>query len=96
MAQAVRDGSETPGYPRLPSQAKFLLLDLGRNGSDLKSRLFERGVIVRPMGDCGLPQTSRISLGSRVENERLLRAIECAAIDDRTEIPSPVTVEGGP
>jgi histidinol-phosphate aminotransferase len=30
---------------------------------------------VRPMGGYGLPQTVRVSVGSHVENERLLRAL---------------------
>ena len=63
------------GYRCLPSQTNFLMLDLGRNASELESHLFERGVIVRPMGGYGLPQTMRISVGSRTENERLLRAL---------------------
>lgn len=63
------------GYRCLPSQTNFLMLDLGRSASELESHLFERGVIVRPMGGYGLPDTVRISIGSRAENERLLRAL---------------------
>lgn len=63
------------GYRCLPSQTNFLMLDLERDARELESHLFRRGVIVRPMGGYGLPQTVRISIGSRVENERLLRAL---------------------
>jgi histidinol-phosphate aminotransferase len=63
------------GYRCLPSQTNFLMLDLARDAGDLERHLFERGVIVRPMGGYGLPQTVRISVGSHVENERLLRAL---------------------
>jgi histidinol-phosphate/aromatic aminotransferase/cobyric acid decarboxylase-like protein len=65
------------------------MLDLARDAGGLERHLFEQGVIVRPMGGYGLPQTVRISIGSHVENERLLRAIENAAIEDRTVLPSP-------
>jgi histidinol-phosphate aminotransferase len=37
--------------------------------------LFERGVVVRPMGGYGLPRALRISVGNRAENRRLLRAL---------------------
>lgn len=63
------------GYACLPSQTNFVLVDLARDAAELESRLFERGVIVRPMGGYGLPQTLRISVGSRDENERLLSAL---------------------
>jgi histidinol-phosphate aminotransferase len=63
------------GYASLPSQTNFLLVDLGRDAAELERHLFERGVIVRPMGGYGLPQTVRISIGSRTETERLLDAL---------------------
>lgn len=60
------------GYRTLPSQTNFLLLDAGAEAAALQRKLFERGVIVRPMSGYGLPQTLRISIGSRAENQRLL------------------------
>lgn len=63
------------GYASLPSQTNFLLLDHGRDAGELERHLFERGVIVRPMGGYGLPQCLRISIGSRSENQRLLDAL---------------------
>jgi histidinol-phosphate aminotransferase len=59
----------------LPSQTNFLLVDLGRDAAELERHLFERGVIVRPMGGYGLGHTVRISVGSRLENLRLLDAL---------------------
>lgn len=63
------------GYVCLPSQTNFVLVDLDRDAGELERGLFGRGVIVRPMGGYGLPQTLRISVGSREENERLLSAL---------------------
>ena len=60
------------GYRCGPSRTNFLLLDLGDDATSLETHLFERGVIVRPMGGYGLGQSLRISVGSRAENERLL------------------------
>jgi histidinol-phosphate aminotransferase len=63
------------GYRCLPSQTNFLLCVLPRDASKLERHLFERGVIVRPMGGYGLPRALRISVGSRAENRRLLKAL---------------------
>jgi len=63
------------GYRVLPSQTNFLMVDLGRPAGDFEKHLFERGVIVRPMGGYGLADTVRISIGSRAENQRLLDAL---------------------
>jgi histidinol-phosphate aminotransferase len=63
------------GYESLPSQTNFVLVDLGRDAAPLEKHLFERGVIVRPMVGYGLPQTLRVSVGTRAENERLLAAL---------------------
>ena len=63
------------GMRMLPSQANFVLVDFERDAASIERALFERGVIVRPMGGYRLPQFLRISVGSRVENERLLEAL---------------------
>lgn len=71
----LADALAARGYVSLPSQTNFLLVDLGRDAAQLEYHLFERGVIVRLMGGYGLPQTLRISVGSREENSRLLEAL---------------------
>jgi histidinol-phosphate aminotransferase len=71
----LRDGLTRKGYRVLPSQTNFVLVDLGRDAASLERHLFERGVIVRPMGGYGLSTTLRISVGRRDENARLLDAL---------------------
>jgi histidinol-phosphate aminotransferase len=63
------------GYRCLPSQTNFLLCALSRDAAKLERHLFEHGVIVRPMEGYGLPRALRISVGSRAENRRLLKAL---------------------
>jgi histidinol-phosphate aminotransferase len=63
------------GYRCLPSQTNFLLCMLQRDATKLERHLFEHGVIVRPMGGYGLPRALRISVGSRLENRRLLQVL---------------------
>jgi histidinol-phosphate aminotransferase len=71
----LRDTLAARAYVSLPSQTNFLLVDLGRDASDLERHLLGRGVIVRPMDGYGLAQTLRISVGHREENQRLLDAL---------------------
>ncbi|MFI4968970.1 MAG: histidinol-phosphate transaminase [Lysobacterales bacterium] len=71
----LSEGLAARGYIGLPSQTNFVLVDLGRDAAGLERHLFERGVIVRPMGGYDLAQTLRISVGSRFENQRLLDAL---------------------
>ena len=63
------------GHVVLPSQTNFVMVDLGRDATPLERHLFERGVIVRPMAGYGLGETLRISVGTRIENQRLLDAL---------------------
>jgi len=65
----------TRGLRVLPSQTNFVLVDFGRDAAPIEQALFERGVIVRPMGGYGLRDCLRISVGSRADNERLLAAM---------------------
>lgn len=71
----LADELHARGHAVLPSQTNFLLLDAEIDAAPLERHLFERGVIVRPMGGYGLPNTLRISVGSRAENQRLLDAL---------------------
>jgi histidinol-phosphate aminotransferase len=59
----------------LPSQTNFVLVDFEGDAAPVERALFERGVIVRPMGGYGLGQCLRVSVGRREENERLLEAL---------------------
>jgi histidinol-phosphate aminotransferase len=60
------------GLNVLPSQTNFVLIDFAIDAAPIERGLFDRGVIVRPMGGYGLPECLRISVGTRSENERLL------------------------
>lgn len=71
----LRDALTTRGLRCLPSQTNFLLVEPGGDAAVLERHLLECGVVVRPMSGYGLPQTLRISVGSRAENQRLLAAL---------------------
>lgn len=48
----------------LPSQGNFILIDLNKDASQWNQSLLQKGVIVRPVGNYGLPQHLRVSIGT--------------------------------
>ena len=63
------------GLPFLPSQANFILVDVGE-GHAVYEKLLQQGVIVRPMNGYGFPRHVRISIGLEEENRRMIAALE--------------------
>src|SRR5207245_10207127 len=51
------------GVKYVPSRANFLLVDVGRSGTDIFQRLLKEGVIVRPMASFGMETALRIKIG---------------------------------
>jgi histidinol-phosphate aminotransferase len=62
------------GLEVAPSQANFVLVNVGRPARVIYDRLLERGVIVRPFGN--LPTSLRVTCGLPHENERFVTALE--------------------
>jgi histidinol-phosphate aminotransferase len=59
-----------------PSQANFVLADVGRPGRAVYDALLRKGVIVRPFAN--LPTSLRITVGTAEQNDRLLIALRQA------------------
>jgi histidinol-phosphate aminotransferase len=63
------------GLRHLPSQANFILVDLGRPAAEVAERLLARGVIIRPGAMWRLPTWARVTIGIPEENARLVEAL---------------------
>jgi histidinol-phosphate aminotransferase len=70
----VAERLERLGVRVVPSQANFLLIDVGRPAQGLYDALLQHGVIVRTVPP--LPSMARVTLGTRAENERFLAALQ--------------------
>jgi histidinol-phosphate aminotransferase len=57
------------------SAGNFVLADVGPSGQVVYERLLRKGVIVRPVAGYGLPRCVRITVGTRLQNNRLLTAL---------------------
>jgi histidinol-phosphate aminotransferase len=61
----------------VPSHGNFLLVHVGDAGA-VYQRLLQRGVIVRPVANYGLPEFLRVTVGLPAENRRFLDALAIA------------------
>lgn len=71
-----RDAFARLGLDYIPSVGNFITVGLGRPAGPVNQGLLERGVIVRPVGNYGLPNHLRISIGLEAENARCIAALE--------------------
>lgn len=63
------------GLDYIPSWGNFVCVRVG-DASRVYRQLLERGIIVRPVANYGLPEHLRISVGTEAQNARLLAALD--------------------
>jgi histidinol-phosphate aminotransferase len=61
--EALSDGLRAAGLEPLPSVANFVLASLDVDDTVLADRLAERGLLIRPGSDYGLPGYARVTVG---------------------------------
>lgn len=76
MQQLVQ-GFNALGLQTVPSAGNFVLVKVGPAGKVYQA-LLERGVIVRPVANYGLPEWLRVTIGLPEENAKLLQALPAA------------------
>ncbi len=75
--QQICAGLTQLGLPFIPSFGNFLSFRIG-NASGVYQRLLQRGVIVRPVANYGMPDYLRVSIGLEAENDKFLSALASA------------------
>ena len=68
-------GFKALGLEWIPSAGNFVAVDMKRPGQPIYEALLRKGVIVRPVGNYGLPNHLRISIGTQAENQFFLKAL---------------------
>jgi histidinol-phosphate aminotransferase len=66
------------GVTYVPSSGNFVLFKAGESndaGAKVNQALLQRGIIVRPVANYGLPQWLRVSIGTEAENATFLAAL---------------------
>ena len=74
MAQMIA-GFDELALNYIPSKGNFITVNVQQNGDEVFTALLHQGVIVRPVGNYGLPQHIRVSIGLEGENQRFLDAL---------------------
>jgi histidinol-phosphate aminotransferase len=72
------------GLGFIPSYGNFILVQVGEDpgaGERVNQRLLKAGLIVRPVGNYGLPQWLRVTIGLPNENAALIAALPRALED---------------
>jgi histidinol-phosphate aminotransferase len=64
------------GLKYAPSRANFILVDVGRNATDVFQWLLKEGVIIRPMSSFGMESALRVTIGTPQENRRFVKALK--------------------
>lgn len=64
------------GIAYVPSVANFILVDVGRDGLAVFREMLKYGVIVRDMQQYGLKNFIRVTIGTKRENQKFIRALK--------------------
>jgi histidinol-phosphate aminotransferase len=80
--QALTEALRADGLTVVPSQANFVLVDVGRSGRAVYDALLQEGVIVRPMAP-PLEDCIRVTVGLPEENRVFLDALRRMLKDSR-------------
>jgi histidinol-phosphate aminotransferase len=80
--ESLSDGLRAAGLEPLPSVTNFVLVRLDVDDTVLADRLAERGLLIRPGSDYGLPGYARITVGPAPLMERLSAELRyvCASL----------------
>jgi len=74
--QQVGAGLRERGLDFIPSVGNFVTFDVRQPPGPVYERLLRQGVIVRPVANYGLPTHLRVTIGTAIENERFLKALD--------------------
>ena len=64
------------GLPYIPSAANFLTVEFGDRAQEIYEALLHKGIIVRPVGNYGMPGHLRITIGMPEDMDMLESALK--------------------
>jgi histidinol-phosphate aminotransferase len=81
----LQAGITSLGFEVIPSQANFVVVRReGEDGGQMQEALRGHGILVRAMGGYGMPDSVRITVGTRAMNDRVIEALKTIAPAART------------
>lgn len=76
----IYKGLQNLGLNYYESQANFVLFDTGRDAAQIYDYLLQQGLILRPVGNYGLPRHLRWTVGLKEENLMVFKALKEALL----------------
>ena len=76
----LQQGLQSLGVHAYDSRGNFVLFDCGRPATAIYQAMLRQGVIVRPVGNYGLPNHLRVTVGTPEQNQRMLQALQSALV----------------
>lgn len=70
--QQLQQGLDALGLKYLPSSCNFVTIDCQRDSQEIYQGLLNKGIIVRPLKQYGLPNHLRVTIGTTQQNTRVL------------------------
>ncbi len=64
------------GLKYIPSVTNFILVKVGKNSKVIYKKLLKKGIIVREMSPWKLNSFIRVTIGTRIENRKFIRALK--------------------
>ena len=64
------------GLEYIPSYTNFIIIDTGKNASEVFTALIKKGVIIRPMTNYGLPRFIRVTIGLDKDNKKFIAVLK--------------------
>lgn len=72
----LRDAFDKLGCISYPSHGNFLLIDVKSDADTLYEKMLHKGCIIRSMNSYGLPSYIRVTVGTEMENLRVVEVLE--------------------
>jgi histidinol-phosphate aminotransferase len=57
------------------TEANFIFINLKRSADELFMEMMKQGIIIRPLTSFGFPQAIRVSIGTKEQNEKFIKAL---------------------
>jgi histidinol-phosphate aminotransferase len=71
----IYEAAKAFGLSHTPSQANFVLLEIGDAATHVTDSLLKEGIIVRHTESFGLPRHIRVTVGTRADNDRFIEGL---------------------
>ncbi|THB69939.1 MAG: histidinol-phosphate transaminase [Gammaproteobacteria bacterium] len=77
----IMEFCDAKGVGYIPSVGNFICIKVGSNNeklgaAEIDEQLLRNGIIVRPVANYKMPEYLRVTVGTKAENDRLLKALE--------------------